>query len=173
MSSELYTKCEQWKRRTMVEVQQWWQIHNETEYVQSVDADIFHLRCQSSSECVGEEMMLPTEWKDIWRGTEMECVRSVEADIYHLRSQLIEVSPNIHPPFKGVTTRHYWQYVVKRDGVKFHKSNLSRCSREILMKFCNSFQGMNIVCQLPGVMFYSKSFPFDQVVQFLIDHLAV
>ena len=38
--------------------------------------------------------MLPTEWRDIWRGTEMECVQSVEADIFHLRSQLIEVSPN-------------------------------------------------------------------------------
>ena len=173
MSSELYTKHEQWKRRTMVEVQQWWQIHNETEYVQNVDVDIFHLRHWSSSECVGEEMKLPTEWRDIWRGTEMECVWSVEVDIFHLRIWVIEVSPNIHPPFKGVMTWHYWRYVAKGDGVEFHKLNLLRCSGEIPMKFCNLFQGMNIVFWLPGVMFYSESFPFDQVVQFLIDHLAV
>ena len=41
-----------------------------------------------------EEMMLLTEWRDIWRGTETECVQSVEANIFHLISQLIEVSPN-------------------------------------------------------------------------------
>ena len=64
------------------------------EYVQNVEADIFCLRHQSNSECVGEEMMLLTEWRDIQRGTEMECVRSVEADIFHLRGRLIEVSPN-------------------------------------------------------------------------------
>ena len=39
-------------------------------------------------------MVLPMEWRDVWRGTETECVRSVEADIFHLRSQLIEVSPD-------------------------------------------------------------------------------
>ena len=57
-------------------------------------ADIFHLICQSNLECVGEEVMLPTEWRDIQRVTEMECVQNVEADIFHLRHWLIEVSPN-------------------------------------------------------------------------------
>ena len=64
------------------------------EYVWNIEVDIFCLRCWNSSECVGEEMMLPTEWRDIWRGTETECVWSVEVDIFHLRSWLIEVSPN-------------------------------------------------------------------------------
>ena len=157
----------------MVEVQQWWQIHNEIECVWKVEADIFRLRHGSNSECVGQEMMLLMEWRDIWRVTETECVRGVEVDIFHLRHWPIEVSPDIHPPFKGVTTQNYWQYVAKRDGVEFCKLNLLRCSREFLMKFCNMFWGMNIICWLPGVVFYSKSFPFDQVAQFLIDHLAV
>ena len=64
------------------------------EYVWNIDVDIFCLRCQSSSECVEEEVMLLMEWRDVWRGTETECVWSVEADILRLRSQLIEVSPN-------------------------------------------------------------------------------
>ena len=65
-----------------------------TQCVWNVEVDIFHLRCQSNSECVGEEMMLLTEWRDIWRVTEMECVQSVEADIFHLRRWPIEVSPD-------------------------------------------------------------------------------
>ena len=144
----------------MVEVQQWWQIHNETEYVWNIEVDIFHLRHWSSSECVGEEMMLLMEWRDIWRGTEMECVQSVEVKIFCLRSWLIEVSPSIHPPFKGVTTWHYWWYVAKRDGVEFHKLNLLRHSREILMKFWwNSatyfrawtlFAGSQELCSIPN-----------------------
>ena len=116
---------------------------------------------------------LLTEWRDIQRVTETECVQSIEADIFHLRRWLIEVSPDIHPPFKEVTTQHYWQYVAKRDGVKFRKPNFLSCSGEFLMKFHDTFWGMNIVCQLPGVVFYSESFPFDQVVQFPIDHPAV
>ena len=79
-----------------------------TEYVQNIEADIFHLRHWSSLECVEEEVVLLMQWRDVWRGTETECVWSVEADIFCLRSWLIEVSPNIHPPFKGVTTQHYW-----------------------------------------------------------------
>ena len=154
----------------MVEVQQWWQIHNEMECVQNVKADIFHLRHWSNSECVGEEMMLPTEWRDVQRVTETEYVWSVKVDIFCLRHWPIEVSPDIHPPFKGVTTWHYWQYVAKRDGVKFRKLNLSRCSGEFPMKFCDMFWGMNIICWFPGVVFYSESFPFDQVAQFPIDH---
>ena len=39
-------------------------------------------------------MVLPTEWRDIWRGAETEYVQSVEVDIFCLKSQLIEVSPN-------------------------------------------------------------------------------
>ena len=56
--------------------------------------DIFHLRRWSNSECVGEEMMLPMEWRDVQRVTETECVHSVEADIFHLRCWPIEVSPD-------------------------------------------------------------------------------
>ena len=59
--------------------------------------DIFHLRHQNNLECDGEGMMLPTEWRNIQRGTETECVQSVEMDIFHLRSWLIEVSPNRAP----------------------------------------------------------------------------
>ena len=74
-------------------------------------------------------------WGDVQSVTEMECVWSVEADIFHLRHWLIEVSPDIHPPFKGVMTQHYWRYVAKRDGVEFHKPNLSRCCREFLLSY--------------------------------------
>ena len=65
------------------------------ECVQNVEVDIFHLRHLSNSECVEEEMMLPTEWRDIWRVTETECVQSVEADIFCVRCWLIEVSPDM------------------------------------------------------------------------------
>src|ERR1700761_9816883 len=71
---------------------------------------------------------LPAEWRDIWKIVETECVWSVETYIFCLQRGLTEVSPDIHPPFKGVTTRHYWRYVAKRDGVKFCKPNLPRCS---------------------------------------------
>ena len=64
------------------------------ECVWNVEVDIFCLRCQSNLECVGEEMMLPMEWRDIQRVTETECVQSVEVDIFHLRCWLIEVSPD-------------------------------------------------------------------------------
>ena len=64
------------------------------ECVQNVKVDIFCLRHWSSSECVGEEMMLLTEWRDVWRVTEMECVWSVEVDIFCLRHWPIEVSPD-------------------------------------------------------------------------------
>ena len=60
----------------MVEVQQWWQIHNEMECVQNVKVDIFCLRCQSNLECVGEEMMLHGMegcMESYWNGMCLEC----------------------------------------------------------------------------------------------------
>ena len=41
------------------------------------------------------------------------------------------------------------------------------------MKFRYSFWGMQIILRLPGIMFNSKSFPFNQVAQFPVDDFAV
>ena len=41
------------------------------------------------------------------------------------------------------------------------------------MKFCYSFQGMQIIPRLPGIMLNSESFPFNQVAQFPVDDFAV
>ena len=41
------------------------------------------------------------------------------------------------------------------------------------MKFRYSFWGVKIIPRLPGIMFNSESFPFNQVVQFPIDDFAV
>ena len=81
-------------------------IHNEMECVWNVKADIFCLRHWSNLECVGEEVMLPTEWRDIRRVTEMECVQNVEADIFHLRHWPIEVSPDTLRKFQQTSNGH-------------------------------------------------------------------
>ena len=41
------------------------------------------------------------------------------------------------------------------------------------MKFRYSFRGMQIIPRLPGIMFNSESFPFNQVAQFPVDNFAV
>ena len=41
------------------------------------------------------------------------------------------------------------------------------------MKFCYSFQGVQIIPRLPGIMFHSESFLFNQVAQFPVDDSAV
>ena len=41
------------------------------------------------------------------------------------------------------------------------------------MKFRYLFQGMQIIPRLPGIVFNSKSFPFNQVAQFPVDDFAV
>ena len=41
------------------------------------------------------------------------------------------------------------------------------------MKFHYLFWGMQIIPRLPGIMFDSESFPFNQVAQFLVDDFAV
>ena len=46
-------------------------------------------------------------WGDIQSVVEMECVQNLETRIFRRRGWNSGVSPNIHPLFKGVTTRHY------------------------------------------------------------------
>ena len=41
------------------------------------------------------------------------------------------------------------------------------------MKFRYSFRGVQIILRLPGIMFHSESFPFNQVAQFPVDDFAV
>ena len=41
------------------------------------------------------------------------------------------------------------------------------------MKFRYSFWGVQIIPRLPGIMFNSESFPFNQVTQFPVDDFAV
>ena len=41
------------------------------------------------------------------------------------------------------------------------------------MKVCNLFWSMDTVTGLPGIMFNFESFPFDQVMQLLVNHPTV
>jgi hypothetical protein len=41
------------------------------------------------------------------------------------------------------------------------------------IKFCYKVGCMNAVPRFSGVVLYSKTFPFDQILQFLINHLAI
>ena len=59
--------------------------------------------------------MLLTEWRDVWRVTEMECVWSVEADIFHLRCWPIEVSPDT------TLLLHFKKWWMRSSKMKFMK----------------------------------------------------
>ena len=50
---------------------------------------------------------------------------------------------------------------------------MAGCSWVFLMKFCDKVWGMNIFPRFPGIMLHSISFPFNQVSQFPVDHLAI
>ena len=41
------------------------------------------------------------------------------------------------------------------------------------MKFCYLFRGMQIIPRLPGIVFNSESFPFNQVAQFPVDDFTI
>src|SRR5277367_6550093 len=73
------------------------------------------------------------------------------------------VSPNIYPPFKGVTTRHDRWDGTERDSVEVKSSDLAGSSGVFPIKFQNEFWGMNVVPSLPRVMFNTETFPFYQI----------
>ena len=112
-------------------------------------------------------------WWDIQDVAWTECIRSCRAEIFCRRGWLIEVSPYIHPPFKGVMSRHCWWYCLKRDSVEVCESDVTRGSRVFLMKIHDALRHVNIVCWFPGVMFNSVSFPLDKVAQFPVNDSAI
>jgi len=82
------------------------------------------------------------------------------------------VSPDIYPPFKGVTSRHYCSWT-KWEGIEVSSSDAASSARVFLVKLCDKLGGIDVVPGFPGVMLYSISFPFDQVAKLPVHHLAV
>ena len=86
----------------------------------------------------------------------------------------LEVSPDIHPPLKGVVTQHYWWWSgTKWDGAEFHETNLPGGSRVFPVEIWNQVWGMDIIQGLPGIVFDAKSFPLNHVAQSPVYHPAV
>src|SRR5277367_6747782 len=74
-----------------------------------------------------------------------------------------QVSPNIYPPFKGVTTRHDRWNRTERNSVEIKSSDLAGSSGVFPIKFQNEFRGVNVVPSFPRVMFNTETFPLDQI----------
>src|SRR5271156_5789939 len=72
------------------------------------------------------------------------------------------VSPNIYPPFKGVTTRHDRWNGTERNSVEVESSDLAGSSRVFPIEFQNEFRSMNVVPSFPRVMFNTETFPFRE-----------
>src|SRR5882757_6881166 len=81
------------------------------------------------------------------------------------------VSPDIYPPFKGVTTRHFHSWT-KREGIEVSSPDAASSSRMSLVELCYKLRGIDIVPRPPGVMLNSKSFPFYQVAELFITLLS-
>jgi hypothetical protein len=71
------------------------------------------------------------------------------------------VSPDIYPPFKGVTSWHYKRWSSKWDEVENCCSNVMSGSVMSPMEVYYEFRSMDIVPWFPWVVFHSKAFPFD------------
>ena len=89
-----------------------------------------------------------------------------------VKTSVNRVSPDIYPPFKGVTTRHFHSWT-KWEGIEVSSPDAASSSRMSLVELCYKLRGVDIVPRLPGVMLDSKSFPFHQVAELPIHHLAV
>ena len=59
------------------------------------------------------------------------------------------------------------------DGTEIKIPDVLCSPRVFLVEVNNSFQGMNIVPRLPGIMFNPEPFPFDKVAKFPVHHFAV
>ena len=97
-------------------------------------------------------------WGNVQSVAEMGYIQSVSTEIFCQRGWNSEVFPNIHPPFKGVTTWHYRQWErLKSNGIEVHETNVLRGSRGFPMKLRDKVQGVKVVPRFPGVVFNSVS----------------
>jgi hypothetical protein len=73
------------------------------------------------------------------------------------------VSPYIHPPLKGVTSRHHIKNRTKRNGVKIGSTNLMTSTRVTPVEVGHEIWSVNTIPRLPGIVFDPKTCPLDQI----------
>ena len=88
----------------------------------------------------------------------------------------IGCSPYNYPPFRIASTRcngHRWNGA-EGDGAKGQSADAAGSSWVPCMKIINCIGGITeIIPVLPGVVFHTVAFPFDQVLQLPAEHAAV